>query len=104
MPLRRFTTIKWGLLATPVACLSGRQLRPSIFMPGSLQSLQHGTNGQETGFTAMGASWTKMGRQYITSHTQMIPYCSSKILEMQYVMLKRDGSFLIERTTSSHAP
>src|SRR4051812_18130396 len=32
---KRFTTIKWGLLAMPVACLSRRQLRPSILMPGS---------------------------------------------------------------------
>src|ERR1041385_4081111 len=103
MPLRRCTTIKWGLLAMPAACLSGRQLSPSMLMPGSLQSLQHGTNGQETGFTAMGARWTKMGRQYITSHTQMIPCCPSKILEMHYVMLKRDDSFPIERTTRSHA-
>src|SRR3954462_1679729 len=34
----------------------------------------------------------------------MIPCCPWKILEMQYVILKRDGSFPIERTTSSHAP
>src|ERR1043165_8604001 len=98
MPLRRNTTIKWGLLATPVACLGGRQLRPSFLMPGSLQSLQHGTNGQETGFTAMGGTLDENGKAiYNQSHIDD-PLLPIEDIEMQYAILKRDGSFPIERT------
>jgi hypothetical protein len=44
------------------------------------------------------------GGQYIPRNTKIIPYCPSKILEVPYKMLMWDGSFPIERTTSSHAP
>ena len=52
----------------------------------------------------MGARWTQKGSAYITDDTKIIPYYPSKKLEMHSRMLKRDGSFPIERMTSSHAP
>jgi len=42
-----------------------------------------GSNGQEIGFTGMGARWTQKGSAYITEDTKIIPYYPSKKLEMQ---------------------
>ena len=80
---KKNTIIRWGLKGTPVAFLSGMHWRQSFLLPGSLRSPQHGMNGREICFTAMGARWTNKGRQYITRDTKIIPYCPSTILEVQ---------------------
>ena len=42
-----------------------------------------GSNGQEVGFTGMGAHWTQKESAYIPEDTRIIPYYPSKTLGKQ---------------------